>query len=286
MSRLTLMRSVVLVGLTVAIGALAIQSAGAVTIPPPSEAWSFNKQYREDPRPLEITSMLGQEPWIDGQIDPGEWMGAVEYEVYGDPNASPGTMGMGMSFQLGTLSVGIYGGYLYVANDWTINDNPDPNMGGANAWRFGTSTAPGAGNSGTGNWFEIYVEDGDPDTAMARYAATEAGLDTASWGPASNFHIRAASGFNGQNWQYELALGGYLNNGVGEYSPSQPGPEPGPLPYCWHWEWQQIDPRPLDGVWIPVYDGSVHNNYPEPTTMILLGSGLLAVAARRRRKRA
>ena len=259
----------------------------SVEIPPPPEAWEQNTRVREDFRPLEINSLLQRQPTIDGMIDPVEWEGAVQYEVYGDPATGAMSMmmddGMMMMAPLGTLYFGIYGGYLQMANDWAINDNPDPAMGGANAWRIGTSTEPGADNTGNGDWYEVYVQDvaGGPDIAMARQAASEAGLEDADWKPAEFYEISAGASFNPDagvpggpgNWQYELFLGESLNPGG-----------PGELPLCYHWEWRQIDPRPLDGVWIAVYDGSVHNNYPEPATMILLAGGLLGVVLKRRRK--
>jgi hypothetical protein len=164
---------------------------------------------------------------------------------------------------------------LAVANDWTVNDNPDPVLSGRNAWRFGTALGPGADNSGTGDWYEVLVQDAGPvDEVWAREAATEAGLAGAPWQPGSDFGIDAAANFDPGigNWQYELLLG-----------PGEPGP--GPLPPCWHWEWQQLDPRPTDGMWIPVFDGSVHHA-PEPSAFALAALGLLVLAfCGRRRKR-
>ena len=244
-----------------------------IEIPPPETAWDWNSGARSDGL-LEINSLLQRQPTIDGTIDPTEWQGAMTREVWGpiDPPTMGGMIG---TMRLGMVFVGICGGNVYMANDWTINTSQDPALGGANAWRIGTSTGPGAQNSGLGDWYEVYVQDdGDNDIVMAKKAASEAELAMNGYELGAQFGITAAAGWNGVNWQYELFLSESNN----------PGEGPGPLPYCYHWEWRQIDPRPLDGLWIPVYDGSLHNNYPEPGTMILLGGGLLALVRKRRKK--
>ena len=259
--------------------------------PPLESSWDLNKDVREDPRSLNVLP-LGNQPMIDGQINPAhspdEWRDAVRWEVWGDPNVdSTGmmSMGMGMMELLGVIQAGVYGDILYMNNDWTINNSDDP-LRGTNAWRFGTSTGPGLENSGLGEWYEVLV---DQDGAWARQAGEEILLQDAEWKPAEFYEIRVAAAWSGQNWQYELAMGGMVNgnhyaDAGGDISPSQQEPEPGPLPYCWHWEWQQIDPRPTDGFWLPVYDGSLHHA-PEPATMLLVGSGLLGLVLRRRRKK-
>jgi hypothetical protein len=242
-----------------------IQFHGAAAIPAPGESdWLNNKNAREDPRPLEVYRMPGQ-PVIDGTIDPQEWAGATTYETF---DAQTGA-------SQGMLYAGISGGYLVVANDWTINTDADPAIGGRNAWRFGTSTAAGPANSGNGDWYEVLVvDDGLVDEVWARVAATEAELQSAAWQPGSDFGIDAGANFDPAigNWQYELFMG-------------ERNPGPGELPLCWHWEWQQLDPRPGDGVWIPVFDGSVHHA-PEPTTFLIwsLLAGLGIGMGWRRRK--
>lgn len=240
----------------------AIPVSGAIIFPPPEDAWDENQDQREDPRPLEVYNLAGK-PTIDGSIDPGEWEGATAYEVR-DP---------GSDDPLGTLYAGLSDGFLYVANDWTVNTDPDPLNGGGNAWRFGTSTGQGAQNSGNGLWYEVYVqENGDEDITMAREADDEDSLEHAAFRLGAEFGISAGANFNGENWQYELFLG-------------QVNPGPGPLPPCWHWEWRQLDPAPGDGIWLSVYDGSVHNNMPEPCTLALLALGALGLGARARRRR-
>jgi len=57
-----------------------------------------------------------------------------------------------------------------------------------------------------------------------------------------------------------------------------------PLPPSYHWEWHQIDPAPGDGVWVPVYDGTVHV-IPEPGLLawtVALGAVLTGWRLRRR----
>jgi len=231
----------------------------AVTEPLESD-WENNKTSREDPRPIEVYPNSGR-PTIDGTIDPLEWAGATTYQSYNpeDPN------------QLwGELYARLSDGYLTLANDWIINTEQDSAIGGRNAWRFGTSNAAGPTNSGNDDWYEVLVED-DPlgDRVWARVAGTEAELQNAPWQLGSDFGIDAAANFDPAvgNWQYELLMGQE------------------PLPFCWHWEWQQIDPRPGDGVWIPVFDGSLHHA-PEPSTLLIwsLLAGLgIGVAWKRRR---
>jgi len=269
---------------------------------PPEAAWRLTEAVREDLRPLEIGTQLLRQPQIDGTIDPAEWEGAVRYEVEGDPGTAVSpmgmmTMGMGTMEPFGAVYFGLYNGYLQVGTDWTIGDNPAMERG-TNAWRFGTSMGPGAENSGQGTWFDVFVEEmdaGGPDAVWARSAPTEADLEAAEWKPAEFYEISAAAGFSPDDpsnpdvghWQFELSLGGMSNNPVpagGGITPAQQEPGPGPLPYCWHWEWRQIDPRPSDGYWLPVYDGSLHNS-PEPGTILLVGSGLLGVWMRRRRRK-
>jgi len=229
----------------------------------PSESdWEHNKAFREDPRPLEVYRMP-ERPTIDGQLAVSEWTGATVYESL-DPTGDP----------QGTLYAGIADGYLAVANDWTVNDDPNPVLGGRNAWRFGTALGSGPGSAGSGSWYEVLVQDADPlDEVWVREAALEADLQNQPWQPGSDFGIEAGAFYNGTNWQYELLMG-------------ETNPGPGPLPLCWHWVWQQIDPRPGDGFWLPVYDGSVHHA-PEPATLLIwsLLAGL-GIGLRWRRRRA
>jgi PEP-CTERM motif-containing protein len=226
--------------------------AQGITFPPTEADWENNRTLREDLRPLNVFNLATQ-PIIDGQISPNEWTGATSYEV-----RDPGTNDL-----LGTILSGLTESkYLYIATDWIVNNNSDPNFGGGNAWRFGTSDAQGSVNSGNSTWFEIYVqEDGAEDIVMAREAISEDTLQSGTFIAGSAYDIDAGSFFNGSNWQYEL----YMGEGTGLNGCILPS---------YHWEWQQLDPVPGDGAWVPVYDGSVHNAVPEPTTMLLLGSGL------------
>jgi hypothetical protein len=212
---------------------------------------------------MDVTYPLVTQPVIDGVILPGEYAGATLYQVL-DPLSQD---------LLGVVRAGIYGGYLYVATDWTMNTNPNANIGGGNAWRFGTSSGQGPGNSGNSNWYEVYVQENGPsDIVQAREATSEANLQSATFVPGATFGINAGAAFSGTNWQYELFMGS--------------GSGPGPLPYSWYWEWRQLDPAPGDGQWVPVYDGSIHNAiHPEPATIALLALGGAMMLANRCRRR-
>jgi len=239
-------------------------AAGVSPMAPMESDWQNNKDAREDPRPIEVYPMRGT-PVMDGIIDPAEWAGATVYE----------SLDAADNLQ-GTLYARLSDGYLTLANDWVVNDDPNPDRSGLNAWRIGTSTGPGPGNSGNDEWYEVLVQDaGADDEVWVKRALNETDLATADWQPGSDFGIDAGANFDQAvgNWQYELFLG-------------QTNPGPGPLPFCYHWEWQQIDPRPGDGFWLPVFDGSVHHA-PEPSTVLIwsLLAGLGLAAGWRRRKR-
>lgn len=230
-----------LTAILLSVGGL-LPSQAVILFPPAESDWNLNKQVRDDPRPLELGNLVSK-PTVNGEIVPAEWVGATSYEVL-DPGSQ----------HLGTLYMGIYDGFVYAANDWLINVDPNPLNGGGNAWRVGTSTAQGPANSGNGLWYEVYVqEDGALDQVRAREAASEADLQFAPWNTGANFGIEAGSFFDGNNWQYELLLG-------------RRNPGPGPLPPSFHWEWRQMDPNPWDGVWLPVYDGTVHT--PESSQVL------------------
>ena len=176
---------------------------------------------------------------------------------------------------LGTIYAGLFNNYLYIATDWIVNNDSDPQIGGGNAWRFGTSDAQGLTNSGNSTWYEIYVEEsGSDDIVMAREAANEGSLQSAPFFPGADWGFDAGSNFNGINWQYEVFFGADL---------FPPRPCNNLLPISYHWEWQQLDPAPGDGAWIPVYDGSVHA-VPEPCSILLFGSGLAGLIGIGRKK--
>ena len=237
----------------------ALPGSAQIIFPPPASAWDLNGLMRHDPRPLELY-LLANAPTIDGSINPSEWQGATPYQVL---NPQSGQL-------LGVLYAGIFEDYLYIANNWVVNTDPNPANGGGNAWRFGTATGPGPGNVGQGPWYEVYVQEaGSTDMVFARQAANEAGLPLASFVSGSSLNIFAGSTFNGSNWQYELNM------------------RVAPLPFCWGWEWRQLDPSPGDGIWVPAFNGTAHNNNPEPCTFVLLAAGvagLRATAMRRRRQ--
>jgi hypothetical protein len=242
--------------LTLVLSGMLVLSAapvfGQIRFPPEESDWQRNKLEREDPRPLELGTLLAA-PIMDGMIAPSEWAGATEFIVR-DGSKPAGRV-------LGRLLMGWYNGQVYSANDWTMNNDPDPMMGGGNAWRIGTALGPGPANEGTSSFFDVFVDvtlPGIPQV-MSRMAAREDDLQLMRYMPTSP-GITAGAAFNGANWQYELGLG-----------PGFP-----PLPVCWYWSWQQLDPNPQDGIWVPVYDGSLH--VPEPgfyqMAWLLLLSGL------------
>ena len=130
--------------ITCAVVALLLMTAGPAFAPPfllapPESAWELNKRVREDPRPLEVGSILRRQPTIDGRIGSSEWQGAMMYEVFGDPDLDPmggsmmddGMMDMMMEL-LGVIQVGIYGDFLYMNNNWVMGVDPQPFLG-ANA---------------------------------------------------------------------------------------------------------------------------------------------------------
>jgi len=248
---------------SVALVGMAAWTLGQTPYPPPELAWDQNKAERSDPRPLEIGGLSGQ-PVVDGVIGTSEWAGATQFVVREGSN--PG------GAILGTLYFGVWDGKLYTANDWTVNNNPDPNFGAGNAWRIGTSNAPGPGH--IDSFFDVYVDVRVPPTPEVwfRQAPSEDLLQFGAYVPAPG-GITANAQWNVQslNWQYELGLAGLPD-----------------LPVCWYWEWRQIDPRPDDGVWVPVYNGSIHHT-PEPAliqlpALMLLG-GLGMLRYRRRAKK-
>lgn len=236
----------------VTLGTAIASQAGPFPDKPEESDWLNNKVSREDARPLEIGDLLSA-PDVDGVITPGEWAGASQYQVFRGSDL------------LGTLYFGVYDGRVYTANDWYYNDDPNRLVGAGNAWRIGTSSAPGPGN--VDSFFDIFVEVTIPDDPKVWFRDART---TEEWNPGDPDWALAPStlvanaGWSGQNWQYELGLG-----------------DPFPiLPVCWHWEWRQIDPRPGDGFWEPVYDGSIHHT-PEPALiqlpalLLLGGMGLL-----------
>ncbi len=249
----------ILIAMCLMMGAAIWAQAGPFPDKPDETDWLNNKTSREDLRPLEFGDLLSA-PVIDGQISPGEWAGATQYQVYSGPNL------------LGVLYFGAYGNRVYTANDWLYNDNPNPLIGAGNAWRIGTSSGPGPGN--VDSFFDVFVEATTPGSPNVWYRPARPTEEWQAGDPdwtAAPSTLLANAGWNAgtQNWQYELGLG-----------------DPFPLlPVCWHWEWRQIDPRPDDGFWEPVYDGSVHHT-PEPALIQLPALLLLGGLGLLRRKRA